>query len=53
MLEKMLKNREYSNDPLINKKLYELFKKNFEKYSVRNDALDLESDHMFEVPFTT
>lgn len=53
MLENMIKNRQYSDDPVLNKKLYELFKKNFQKYSVRNDELDLESDHMFEVPFTT
>lgn len=48
----MLKNKEYSNDPTINKKLYDLYLENFKKFSVRNDVVDLVPDHEFEVPFT-
>lgn len=48
----MLKNNEYSNNPSVNKKLYDLFLKNFSKHLVRNDEVDLELDHSFEVPLS-
>jgi hypothetical protein len=41
MLEELIRTKKVSDDPLVNKKLYSLFLKNFKENVVRNDAKDL------------
>lgn len=52
-LEKMLKNKEWSTDPVVNKKLYDLFLQHFKKNLVRNDEVDLVPHHKLEITPTS
>lgn len=47
-LEFLLNNRKVSDDPLVNKKVYDLFLKRFKVTSVRNDKIDLKPHHVIE-----
>ena len=44
----MLKNKQVSDNPIINKKLYQLFLKKFKENAVRNDDHDLVPHHSLE-----
>jgi hypothetical protein len=50
ILEKMIENHEFSDDPTVNKKLNELLQSKFKKMAVRNDDVDLVPVHKFETP---
>jgi len=49
----MIQNKEYSEDPLINKKLYEIYLETIKEKSIRNDANDLIPIHVFEAPLNS
>ena len=46
----MIERKEYSDDPLINNKLYDLYLEIVKEKAIRNDKNDLIPDHIFEAP---
>ena len=49
----MIENKQYSDDPLINKKLYDLYLEIVKQKAIRNDNNDLIPDHVFEAPLNS
>lgn len=49
----MIENKQYSDDPLINNKLYDLYLEIVKQKAIRNDNNDLIPDHVFEAPLNS
>lgn len=46
----MIKSKEYSDDPTINKRLYEVYLEMFKETAISDDNKDLVPHHTFEAP---
>lgn len=49
----MVKDKQYSDDPVINKKIYEVYLEMFKENAIRDDKKDLVPIHTFEAPMSS
>ena len=52
-LQKMMENREFAEDPITNKKIYDLYLEKVKDNAIRNDDNDLIPVHLFDAPLNS
>ena len=52
-LQEMIDKKEYSDDPIVNRKIYDLYLEKVKDQAIRNDENDLIASHLFDVPMNS